>query len=571
MLKVSIIDGYIDEPTCLGVPPYISPLPRYIAGSVWNNDRSSRVFYITIDQIRSNNSFINFLSKSDIIIFIAGVSVPGKYLSGFPASYNEIINLVNTVKKPLKILCGPAARYGFSRSGGKKPVELDKYKELFDIILKGDPEIFLSKFVSNNKDIDTLNTSELRKNPDTIRNIAIVGANVVTQHPFFPYHLITEIETYRGCSRSIVGGCSFCSESIKGSPKFRPIKDIIDEIQALYSKGIRHIRLGNQPCIFSYMAKNAESMEFPRPNPEAVEKLFNGINKTAPDLKTFHIDNANPGIISRYPDECRRIGKTIIKYHTSGDVAAFGVESVDPIVIKKNNLKATKEEVLEAITLLNKIGSKIGINGMPELLPGLNFVFGLDGETRKTFDLNFEFLKKILKRKLLIRRINIRQIIPIPGTKMQNIGNKFVYKNKNEFHRFKRRVKEEIEKPLLNKLIPKETILKDVYTEKHRGKLTYSRQIGSYPILIGIPGQFELHKKLDVKVIDHGYRSITAVPFPLDINNAQRVTIESLPFIGNKRTLRLLVKRPFKNKKELLLSLDDQEVGKNLMKYITLK
>ena len=66
------------------------------------------------------------------------------------------------------------------------------------------------------------------------------------------------------------------------------------------------------------------------------------------------------------------------------NVAAFGVESVDPIVIKNNNLKATKHDVLDAIRIINEIGSKKGKNGMPELLPGLNFVFGLAGETKKT-------------------------------------------------------------------------------------------------------------------------------------------------------------------------------------------
>ena len=136
------------------------------------------------------------------------------------------------------------------------------------------------------------------------------------------------------------------------------------------------------------MAKDAWKEEFPRPNPHSIEKLFKGIRLAAPNLKTLHIDNANPGVIAGYPLECKQIAKTIVKYHTSGDVAAFGVESVDPIVIKKNNLKATADEVLKAIKLINEVGAKKGNNGMPELLPGLNFVFGLDGESKNTFDLN---------------------------------------------------------------------------------------------------------------------------------------------------------------------------------------
>ena len=89
MLKITILDGYIDEPTCLGVPPYISPYPRYIAGAIWKYDSKSKIFYVTIDQIRTNKKILEDISKSDLIIVIAGMSVPGRYLSGFPASPNE--------------------------------------------------------------------------------------------------------------------------------------------------------------------------------------------------------------------------------------------------------------------------------------------------------------------------------------------------------------------------------------------------------------------------------------------------------------------------------------------------
>ena len=50
---------------------------------------------------------------------------------------------------------------------------------------------------------------------------------------------------------------------------------------------------------------------------------------------------------------------------------------------------------MDAVKLLNEVGSKRGTNGMPELLPGLNFVFGLEGETKKTFELNYNFLQNI--------------------------------------------------------------------------------------------------------------------------------------------------------------------------------
>lgn len=570
MLKISILDGYIDEPTCLGVPPYISPYPRYIAGAILNNDKSSKINYMTIDQVRNNNSFLETLSKSDLVIVIAGMAVPGRYLSGFPASPNELVSLMSNLSS-VKILCGPAARYGFGMAGGKKIRELDVVKDVFDLIVKGDGEIVVSELLKNKLNINNIDVSECRKNANEIRDFAIKGANIVSQHPFYPNYLITEIETYRGCPRTFVGGCSFCSEPSKGLPDFRPIDDIVKEIKALYENGVRHFRLGNQPCIFSYMSKDAGKMEFPRPNPEALEKLFKSIRIVAPDLKTLHIDNANPGVIALYQEECETISKTIVKYHTSGDVAALGIESVDPIVIKKNNLKVNAEEALSAIKLLNEVGSKRGNNGMPELLPGLNFVFGLEGETKNTFNLNYEFLKSILDQNLLLRRINLRQIIPIPGTKMYEIGTKIVSKNKYEFQRFKRKVRQELEQQMLKNLLPQGTVLKDVYTEEYEGKLTFGRQIGTYPLLIGIPGVYPLNQFYDVKVTDYGYRSITALPYPLDINTAPRQTLEAIPGIGKKRAIRILVKRPFKDTEQLLKTLEEQEISEEIMKYVTIK
>jgi radical SAM superfamily enzyme with C-terminal helix-hairpin-helix motif len=570
MLKVTIIDGYIDEPTCLGVPPYISPYPRYIAGAILCFDKSAHISYLTIDQIRNDNNLLHNLSNSDLIVVIAGMSVPGRYLSGFPASPKELVFYMNKFARPIKILTGPAARYGFGISGGKKTKDISFVKDAFDLIIKGDGEIVISDLLKNKFKFENIDLSKSRKNASFIRNYAILGSRIVKLHPNFPDYLIAEIETYRGCPRSIIGGCSFCSEPSKGSPDFRSIKDIIDEIKELYDNGLRHFRLGSQPCIFSYMAKNAEKKEHPRPNPDALEKLFKGIRNIAPNLKTLHIDNANPGVIARFPYECKQICKTIIKYHTPGDVAAFGVESVDPIVVSKNNLKANSDEIIRAIKLFNRIGSKKGKNGMPELLPGLNFVFGLIGETKKTYNLNYDFLKEIYDKNLLVRRINLRQVIPIPGTKMGEVGNKIISKNKQHFLRFKKKVKTNIERPMLEKMLPFGSILRDIYTEKHDGKLTFGRQVGSYPLLIGIPGILQLNNFIDLKVVDYGFRSITAVPFPLNINKASRETIEALPGIGKKRAIRILSKRPFKDKNQLMDALDDQASVENILDYISI-
>ena len=149
MIKLSILDGYTDEPTCLGVPPYISPYPRYIAGAIRTHNKSIDICYITIDQLRKNKLYLDLLIKSDFIIVICGVSVPGRYLSGFPISPKELIYFLENLEKPIKILCGPAAKYGFSNYGREKTRYNNIIRNIFDLIIYGDEEIVISEIVKN--------------------------------------------------------------------------------------------------------------------------------------------------------------------------------------------------------------------------------------------------------------------------------------------------------------------------------------------------------------------------------------------------------------------------------------
>ena len=50
-ITVLLVDGYIDDPAALGVPPYISPIIRAIAGAALDAG-ADRVEYVTIDMIR---------------------------------------------------------------------------------------------------------------------------------------------------------------------------------------------------------------------------------------------------------------------------------------------------------------------------------------------------------------------------------------------------------------------------------------------------------------------------------------------------------------------------------------
>lgn len=550
--RTVILDGYVDEPACLGVPPYMAPYPRYVAGAL-----PGEVLYYTIDQLRNDPGIIDIMTRSDLVVVISGVTVPGKYLGGTPATLPELERYMASVEGPVKVLGGPVSMFGAGTEGGRMAKKLSGSRS-FDIIATGDIEAVVDGYIREGLSVDP----GLRRTANDIAEWAVNGARIVPQHPDFPDTMI-EMETYRGCFR---GTCSFCCESFYGRPDFRQIPDIVRETAALYNLGIRYFRLGRQPDLLTYMSRG--DGEFPVPNPGAIEKLYRGIREVAPGLKVLHLDNVNPGTIARHPDECREILRTILKYHTSGDVAAFGMESADPHVIKLNNLKAMPDEVFEAIRLVNEMGRARGPSGLPELLPGLNFVHGLIGETRKTFQLNFEFLKRLLDEDLLVRRINIRQVMPFEGTAMGAIGEKIASKHKGIFHAYKNKIREEIDMEMLRRVVPQGVVLRDVRTEIYDAGLTFGRQIASYPILVGIPQEFPLRTFMDVKVVGHGYRSITAVPYPLDINSAPIKLIEYLPGIGRSRAASIVRSRPYPGPEKFIASMDDPSVARKLVEYM---
>jgi radical SAM superfamily enzyme with C-terminal helix-hairpin-helix motif len=153
---------------------------------------------------------------------------------------------------------------------------------------------------------------------------------------------------------------------------------------------------------------------------------------------------------------------------------------------------------------------------------------------------------------------------------MSSIGNSLVNKHKRHFTHFKHQVKHNIEQPLLKKLVPNGITLTDVFFELWRGKTTFGRQLGSYPLLIGIPGNFPIGSKKDITIIDHGFRSVTGIPSPVSINHAQRETIQAIPGIGKKRTIRILANRPFENKQQFIKTFDDATVAKSTLQYISL-
>src|SRR5436853_282145 len=444
-MKVVILDGYVDEPSNFGVPPYISPYPRYAAGAI--RDAGHTWEYVTIDRARA----------------------------------------------------GPPLR----------------------------------------------------------------GADVVRAQPDFPDPLTVELDTSKGCVRYVNKGCSFCIEPMYGKPKFRDLSGVLAEVRRLAELGAVNFRLGGQADFFSYQAIGLGSSPTPRINGPAIRSLLEGIRAAAPNLKVLHTDNGDPAMMLAHPDDAMAAMRDLVRLASPGNLLSFGLESADPAVTEANTLNIDADGCLEAIRMVNAVGRERGGTGMPILLPGLNFVAGLDGETRKTFDLNLAFLKHLLEEDLWVRRINIRQVRPV-RREFEPTG---LYR---EFRRFKEAVRTTIDHEMLRRVVPEGTVLRDVFLELQDGHVTYGRQIGTYPILVGLPYRTGMDRFVDVRVVSHGPRSPTAVEYPLDGNRAPLAAISALPGIGAKRAARIVRARPFDSLPAFVASLDDPAAGDRVAPFLGL-
>lgn len=135
MGNIVILDIYSDEPSGLGVPPYLGVHPRYAFGVankvISSNNSADDLFYLTIDDLRTAISYLddslglaftefveklprlvktdisrhnfskNLLNVFDIfknaskVLFVGGVNTPGKYLRAKPPEIKELLRLLD--------------------------------------------------------------------------------------------------------------------------------------------------------------------------------------------------------------------------------------------------------------------------------------------------------------------------------------------------------------------------------------------------------------------------------------------------------------------------------------------
>ncbi|MFC4406989.1 radical SAM protein [Haloarchaeobius iranensis] len=553
-LDVTIVDGYVDEPAHFGVPPYISTYPRYTAGALVDAGvPEERITYHTIDELRDDRMLWADVADADLVCYLGGMTVPGSYVGGKPAEPDEVREIAWTADGTT--LMGGPVKFGVGdENAGATETERDDLD--YDFVAKGDVEAAAYDLVESG--LEGFN-NRMRDNRE-IDRWGSKGAFVVEQHPNHPEYLICEMETSRGCPYR----CSFCTEPLYGDPSFRPPESVVREVGELYDRGARHFRLGRQADILAYGGDGE------KPKPDALRELYGGIREVAPDLGTLHLDNMNPITVVEWPELSREGIRVIAKHNTPGDTAAFGLESADPVVQEANNLNVTAEECFEAVRIVNEeggwrpgdepgTGPSTGPDAprrLPKLLPGINLLHGLKDEREETYELNQQFLQRVYDEGLMLRRVNIRQVMTFAGTEMNSEGAHIAHEHKSLFKRYKKQVREEIDNPMLQRLAPPGTVLPNVHLEYHEDGTTFGRQLGTYPLLVGLPGERELGRTIDVAVVGHGYRSVTGVPYPLDFNEASLQELTAIPGIGKGTAGDIVVNRPYGSPDEVSADVD---------------
>jgi radical SAM superfamily enzyme with C-terminal helix-hairpin-helix motif len=494
---VAILDCYTVEPSGLGVPPYLSTYVRDAFSALVRARPGTSVRYLTVDDVRwclnggapfqapplsdaltysataNRPEAIKLLRDAEVVVVIAGDKVPSVHLHAQNGTIAEIERALSCTRGQ-RVLLGPLGSYAMS--------EPRSYLGLFDAI-------HTHTITSRNLLLGSAESApyeDLRADRDSYTEL--LGQ--------LTWPVIAEIELYRGCTRRRF--CSFCNEPVKNlQVSFRTVEDVLDEISRLYRAGVRSFRLGQQTCFFSYLNRDVER----------IRGMLARIREECSELEVLHIDNADPLAVASKSGA--RIARLVAEYCTDGNCAPMGIESFDPVVIARNSLTCTPEVLLRAVDHVNQAGAGCGGRGVPRLLPGLNLVYGLPGESHRTHFENMRWLVRILDEGFLCHRTNIRQARAFPGTPLAQKGGGVLLPSVDHFTTWKEDISQVYEVPMKRRVYPAGRVIKGLHAFFVSDQGTWHRRLGSYPIqVVERDVARPLYAAADLAVSEHGARYI---------------------------------------------------------------
>lgn len=410
MADVVILDCYTDEPSGYGVRPYVGTHQLHLSQALEASGTDHE--YLTIDDLRycrrgvlegpeTDTSTLHTTTNRDraldivrgarLIYIVMGCFVQYQYFSCDPPRAEEVFDFLKDTSAELILFYVLGTRDGVSPAFAKS-----RLGTLISTIEHGNAYRFVAEGRGSTPADDLTN-------PDysLLARIGRVAPPLLAQ---LKSPVITEIETGTGCNTPT---CRFCIESVRAPRiQYRAPEDIIAQVGCFYDAGVRHFRLGRQPNFFHYAWQDVTAME----------RLLEGIRTRCPAIRMLHIDNVN--VVNVITPAGRRFAELIATYCTSGNVAPLGVESFDPEVRHATGIVGSTANVFQAIEVLNDIGARRGSDGLPVLLPGVNLIDGLPGETSTTHDLNLVNLRNILDRGLMTYRLFYREMTPAAGVSM---------------------------------------------------------------------------------------------------------------------------------------------------------
>ncbi len=205
------------------------------------------------------------------------------------------------------------------------------------------------------------------------------------------------------CPEDIPSGCGFCSvPTLFGPPRSRPLKLILDEVESLFSQGVKRIVL-SAPGFLDYKRgdnKTIYSPTVPSPNLSAIEKLLATLAKIRDSQShkcSIAIENVKPSLVT--PEAAQILGK-----YLANTPISVGCETFDQKHSRDLGRPDDPKSVIRAASLLSNA----------ELKPQIYLIHSLPGETVRSL----RRTREVIEHKLpsIADKITVYKYLPLPNS-----------------------------------------------------------------------------------------------------------------------------------------------------------
>lgn len=143
---------------------------------------------------------------------------------------------------------------------------------------------------------------------------------------------------------------------------------------------------------------------------------------------------------------------------------------------------------------------------MPKLLPGINIIYGLDGQNENTLKHNLNNFKKILNSGNWVRRVFVRKLTSPYGEQFDNYSKEDL----EEFNFWSKTIENEFIVPMLKKVFPIGLEISELRMEMYKDGNSILRQMGTCPVRVVILNKkLKLDEFYKIKVVGYiGNRTI---------------------------------------------------------------